>query len=127
MSNTGSFVTGHKYRIHWGQIGIDFEKMRVELDEHWMENDKTIYFVHNFTDVRAAIDVTLDGVKIENNTLPADPKDYMTGQNIVQNITDLNSVQEQLFKFVVNGKNSVPFKIRVMNFVAHRCVGACNV
>jgi hypothetical protein len=53
--------------------------MRVELDEHWMENDKTIYFVHNFTDVRAAIDVTLDGKKIENNTLPANPADYMTG------------------------------------------------
>jgi hypothetical protein len=60
-SNTGSFITGHKYRIHWGQVGIDFDSMRVELDEHWMQDDKSIYFVHNFTDVRAAIDVTLDG------------------------------------------------------------------
>jgi len=28
-STTGVFIIGHKYRIHWGQTGIDFEEMRV--------------------------------------------------------------------------------------------------
>ena len=51
------FVTGHKYRFHFGFTGIDWESLRITTSERWEETDKPIYFVHNFTDVRAAIDV----------------------------------------------------------------------
>ena len=51
------FVTGHKYKIHFGVTGLDFESLQVTLSEEWLETDKDIYFVHNWTDIRAAIDV----------------------------------------------------------------------
>lgn len=25
------FVTGHRYRVHWGDIGLDFDRMRFDL------------------------------------------------------------------------------------------------
>lgn len=28
------YVTGHKYRVHWGE-GLDFEWMNVEVSERW--------------------------------------------------------------------------------------------
>jgi hypothetical protein len=43
------FVTGHKYRVHWGE-GLDFEKMLMEQSEQWEEGDRTIQFVSNHTD-----------------------------------------------------------------------------
>jgi hypothetical protein len=54
-------VTGHKYKISWGGTGLDFELMNIELSEEWSETDKPIYFVHNFTDVRAEINITVGG------------------------------------------------------------------
>jgi len=36
----------------------------------WLNTDKPLYFVHNFTDVRAKIDVKFDGGDIiPNNTI----------------------------------------------------------
>jgi hypothetical protein len=32
--------------------GLDFERMRLTMAQRWEETDKSIYFVHNFTDVR---------------------------------------------------------------------------
>jgi hypothetical protein len=46
------FVTGHKYKIHWGITGLDFTRMRLTLSQRWEETDLPLYFVHNFTDVR---------------------------------------------------------------------------
>jgi hypothetical protein len=51
------YVTGHRYRIHWG-AGLDFTEMRVEVSERWEEDDEDIYFNTNFTDTREAINVT---------------------------------------------------------------------
>ena len=48
-------VTGHKYKVHW-QNGLDFEQMQVTLSQHWASEDKNVYLVHNFTDVRAKVD-----------------------------------------------------------------------
>jgi len=53
------FVTGHKYKLHWGMTGLDFETMKYTLSEKWEPTDKDIYFVHNFTDVRAEINFTV--------------------------------------------------------------------
>jgi hypothetical protein len=46
------FVTGHKYKIHW-QHGLDWTQMQFDLSPHRKAEDLDIYFVHNFTDVRA--------------------------------------------------------------------------
>jgi hypothetical protein len=79
-STTGTFIIGHKYRIHWGQTGIDFDDMKVLISEEWEPTDKSLYFVHNFTDVRAAIDVKHEAEDlIPNNTIPVNPDDYITG------------------------------------------------
>lgn len=73
------FVTGHKYKIHWGKVGLDFEEATVEVSERWTEDDKSIYLVHNFTDQRAHMDVYRNDVKIENNTIPKLESEYSPG------------------------------------------------
>jgi len=45
--------------------------MNLSLGEEWLETDKPVYFVHNFTDVRAEINVTTDGYQVLNETLPS--------------------------------------------------------
>jgi len=50
------FVTGHKYKIHFGMTGLDYEELQIDASERWEETDKSIYLVHNWTDVRQAID-----------------------------------------------------------------------
>lgn len=49
------FITGHKYKIHFGKTGIDYEKLTIDASERWEPSDKSIYLVHNWTDVREAI------------------------------------------------------------------------
>ena len=94
FSNTISIVTGHKYRLHWGKTGLNFEDLLVELDENYLADDKDITFVHNFSDVRAAIEVKFDGQLIANDTIPTNAADRYIGQNLVRNITDLSSKEE---------------------------------
>lgn len=86
------FVTGHKYKAHWGEIGIDFTEMKMEMSERWKNTDKPIFMVHNFTNQRHALEVYNQGVLVENNTLPKewDPTgatEYQTGMNLVINGT----------------------------------------
>jgi len=50
------FVTGYKYKISFGMTGLDYEKLIISTSERWEEGDKDIYLVHNWTDIRAAID-----------------------------------------------------------------------
>jgi hypothetical protein len=59
-ANTIAIVTGHKYRIHWGKTGLNFEDLEIRMDQNWETTDKDIYFVHNFSDVRAAIEVKMN-------------------------------------------------------------------
>jgi len=58
---TAPYVVGHKYKIHWGKVGLDFENMKVQISDQYKPEDKSIYLVHNFTDVRAKYDIKLDG------------------------------------------------------------------
>jgi hypothetical protein len=69
--------------------GLNFERISWEISERWEETDKSIYIVHNFSDVRALQEVKVDGQLFENNTIPEDPADYLTGQNLVLNDTDV--------------------------------------
>jgi hypothetical protein len=120
---TVPFVTGHKYKISWGNNGLDWDKMKVTLSERWTENDQSIYFVHNFTDVREAFDVKVNSMKIDDPPYLNDtilfPKDYQLGNNV---IFPTNDVRE--FHFIVNGKQAVEGKFtetQKMEFTAHRC------
>ena len=51
------FVTGHRYRVHWGE-GLDFTQMAVEVSERWEEEDNYAWFSTNFTDAREAVNFT---------------------------------------------------------------------
>ena len=55
------------------------------MSVRWEQTDKPIYFVHNFTDVRARVNLTVFDSKAkggsympfrENNSITANPADY---------------------------------------------------
>jgi len=39
------------------------------MSERWEETDKSLYLVHNYSDVRAVFDVNVGGNLFENDTL----------------------------------------------------------
>lgn len=100
--------------------------MKIELSERWDTNDHPVYFVHNFTDIRAKYDTDFNGVEMANDTIGMFPKDYISGQNILFEETEIRE-----FHWVVSGKQPVEGKMtdnRKLKFVAHRCIGeACNI
>lgn len=64
---------------------------------------------------------------ILNNTIAALESGWEMGQNLVRNITDLGSKEEQLLKFVVGPKGMGTYGIEhTIQFVGHRCIGSCN-
>jgi hypothetical protein len=60
--------------------------------------------VHNFSDVRAAIDVVHGGQNMLNNSIPSNPQFYQTGQHAVYNDSDYHDPME--LHLIVNGKDS---------------------
>ena len=56
-----AYVTGHKYKIYWGTLGIDFEDASFEISERWTNADKSVIFVHDFIDRRDNIEFFADG------------------------------------------------------------------
>lgn len=117
------FVTGHKYKIHWGVTGLDFEKMRLTMSKKWEDTDKSIYLVHNFTDVRAAVTSKFNGQLVDNNTIPANVADYKAGQNLILNDTATREVH-----LIVNGKGqgANPTLESDIYLEGVRCIGSCN-
>ena len=79
--------------------GVDFEYMLGSTAESWEPEDKSIYMIHNFTDVRDDIQVHVNSHRIPNNTIPENEEDYMIGQNIVYPDTATRELH-----FIVNGK-----------------------
>lgn len=57
-----AWVLGHKYKIHFGVVGLDFEAITVTVAQPYKPTDDSIYFVHNFTDVREGIEMSSGGV-----------------------------------------------------------------
>jgi hypothetical protein len=116
------WITGHKYKIHWGTTGIDFEEMRLTLSERWEENDKPIILVHNFTDVREDYIVTAGGEERKNASLPAPVKltdNFMPGDWYFNNDTEY-------FYLGINGKNcSDLYSEFVIKIKGVRCVDSC--
>jgi hypothetical protein len=76
---TFPFVTGHKYHIHWSITGVDWTDMKIERSEKWLETDKSVYIVNNFTDIRAKMDVNVGQMVRENLTIGADEASRETG------------------------------------------------
>jgi hypothetical protein len=102
--------------------GVDWDRMSLDISERYLENDDSLYLVHNFTDIRAEMDVKFNGGKnIANDSIAEAPQDYKTGQHILYEDT---SIRE--FHFIVNGAYTEAGKMektRKMTAVAHRCKG----
>jgi len=43
--------------------------MQVTLSPHWKTDDKDVYIIHNFTDVRARVDFLTHGANVKNTSL----------------------------------------------------------
>lgn len=117
-----AWVLGHKYKIHFGVVGLDFEAITVTVAQPYKPTDDSIYFVHNFTDVREGIEFSSGGVQVPNNSIAANALDYLPGQNLV-----LNDTETRRLHFVMNAKNKT-HKDQVQNFRLQgvRCYANCN-
>lgn len=96
--------------------------MQVDQSIRWKDTDKDVYFVYNFTDVRAKVDIiTLSDNKIiANETLTNNSKlgiPWQSGDNIVYNDTATREIH-----VVYNGRNSSRSKIMMKGY---RCNGPC--
>lgn len=91
-------MTNHKYKIHFGMLGTNFEEMDIMIPQHYQDKDHPIYLFHNFTNNREEFNVTKDGSKKANNTIPDTPSRYVSGQNLV-----LNGEQNE-FHLIIDGK-----------------------
>jgi hypothetical protein len=119
------YVTGHKYKVHWGQTGLDWDSMSMTLSENWNATDKPIYFVHNYTEYREKIELTLDGVLQDNDTIDSDPNNWVPGQYV-----HYNDAAKQELHWVVNGKNQGngfnEWAETNYKFTAIKCVTGCS-
>lgn len=106
------FITGHKYKIHFGKTGLDWDQAQFQLSDRWVPEDKSIYFVHNFTDQRATIDSYVAGKMLNEykgegeekkttNVIAAAEADQKLGQSI---LFPEDEVRE--FHFVANAKGT---------------------
>jgi hypothetical protein len=93
------FVTGHKYKIHLGKLGNNFENLDIMIPQHYSEDDLPLYLIHNFTENRENLFVTKDGDIKANETIPDDESKYVGGQNILYNWYPKNE-----FHMIINGK-----------------------
>jgi hypothetical protein len=73
------FVTGHKYKIHFGKIGTNFEWLDIKIPTVYQPEDDSIYLTHNYSAWRDAINVFRDGDQKPNNSIPEDEKFYVGG------------------------------------------------
>lgn len=97
--------------------------MQLSLSQRWEDTDKPIYLVHNFTDVRQAIEVRLNGNLIENNTIAASNSEWKAGHNLV-----LNDTETRELHLIVNGFNQSSNPLLESNILLNgiRCVGSCT-
>lgn len=92
--------------------------MQVTLSPHWNPNDKDLYLIHNFTDVRAKFDFLTGNDNIKNLTLLSTNSTVrQTGANVVYNDTSVRQVH-----FILNGKNATR---NPMVIVGNKCDGPC--
>lgn len=76
--------------------------MNFEIAQPYLPTDKSVYLVHNFTDVREGIEVLDRGTNIlyPNETIASNSDDWVAGQNWVYNDTETRELH-----IIINGKN----------------------
>jgi archaellum component FlaG (FlaF/FlaG flagellin family) len=95
------------------------------MSEKWTPEDKDIYLVSNFSDVRVKIDVKVDGsINYLNNTIDSDSSNWETGMNMIYNDT-FNNTKTMYAEVVINAKNKSTYARRTIELVGHRCDGPC--
>ena len=95
------FVTGHKYKVSFGSGPLDWTSINIDQSSRWQTNDKTVYLIMNFTDVRARVNVTAGGTLIPNNTLNIlSSSQWSSGDNVIYNDTATRQIH-----VVFNGKD----------------------
>lgn len=98
------FVTGHRYKIHFGNWGVNWKNMRVELSDRWVSTDKNIHIVHNYTDIRVDYGAKLGNYVLDgDNTLP-------TGTNVnsdswTTGMWRFDNETSKTFEFALTGQN----------------------
>jgi hypothetical protein len=64
------FVTGHRYKIHWGNGNRQISSFKISLSERWTNEDGEIVLFSNFSTPIDEFKVTVDGeTVIPNNTI----------------------------------------------------------
>lgn len=132
-------ATGHTYKFSFGKTGVNFESMRISMSERWKPWDKHIHLVHNFSDVRAGIEVYNQSNKIEyiNDTIPeigiantsntstlaAAP--YKTGMNLILNDTDNNTRTMEMHLILTGPEKETFYSERHIDLKGVRCYGTC--
>lgn len=118
------FVTGHKYKFSLGEVGLDFTTLNIELSDVWKEDDKSVILVHNFTDQRHEVNITVDGVQtFLNNSI--DNNNLTVGQYVVYNDSEIRADKMQQMHIVLNGKGQKKFTRRNLFINTARCIGPC--
>lgn len=133
MAHHAAFVTGHKYKISFGALGLDFEEMRVQIEDVWRDDDLNIYLVHNHTDTRVAINVTAAEAdawgglatigQIDNETLFFDESQWLMGYNVhyPNTYTDDDNKYARELHLLINGKTDT----KDLFIAGQRCWDTC--
>lgn len=98
------------------------------MSENWLPEDESIYLVHNWTDVREAIEVRLqngtgDWNLVENNTITStEITDWVNGQHVIYNETEIRETH-----IILNGKDrsANPYHESTFKLTGIRCIGGC--
>jgi hypothetical protein len=101
---------------------VDFETIKMTLSPRWDAADRPVYLTHNFTDQRAEVKTTVDGLVVANDSIPTDASLYATGQNLI-----LNDTATRTMDFILTGKGKPSAAAeRVVSLAGARCIGPCQ-
>lgn len=98
--------------------------MNFEVAQPYLATDKSVYLVHNFTDVREGIEVHDRSTNIlyANESIASNWDDQIAGQNWVYNDTETRELH-----IVMNGKNKTyPEQVQKFKMTGVRCYGGCS-
>lgn len=97
----------------------------MDMSERWETYDKDIQFYHNFSDVRVAIKLTVDGTQIQNNTITENSGFRQLGHNLVLNDSEISD--SMMMSWVINAKNKPnKYHYHKLKFIGQRCWGPCQ-
>lgn len=107
--------------------------MSLVQSPNWKSTDKPIYLVNNFTDIKNEYKVTVAGKVFPNNSIPTggsfgrrrlSEEMYVTGQNLVQNITNRTHKEDQRMHLIIGPGNWTGPKS--INMASRACIVNCT-